>query len=496
MNRHSFSGFLVIGAGRFVQILLSLASVRLMTTILNPSEVGRMNIIDGALTWSSLFFLTPVSLYIQRNLHAWDSWGKLRAYVLCYYTSYMGLVSVLFATGLLIIVWLGGLGTDVSSMWIMGLVFGSILLSILGRELVNILNLFKHRVSFVLLTNFALGLGLFCSILLARVCSAKAEYWYSGQILGWVVLLPIAIFLFLRVVHKVPDVSTSMVGAQDITINDVLKFAGPLSVYGVFYWLQTYAYRFILVRFGDSAAVGLFTTNFSIGAMPMVIFGSIFGEYYQPIFYKSIATDNTHQRVEAWNEFASAYLPSIILMGTFTAFAGPIFARILAGKDFHSAAWVAAWGAIYTSILLVNSALNMTTWASLRTKDLIKPTAVGAGIAVGSTLVLAEYSLFLGTAVSLLLGVIASSFYLALRTKKRFSITFPIERVVHSVELAIPIVAVFCLTNFLWNEFSVLQSLILLSLMAGYMLFAQFLLARSWLFGSIEKPSTERVQTL
>ena len=46
----------------------------------------------------------------------------------------------------------------------------------------------------------------------------------------------------------------------------------------------------------------------------MVSFDGLFNQYYQPIFYNEIANSTEEQRTIAWNKYAHAFFPAIVLV--------------------------------------------------------------------------------------------------------------------------------------------------------------------------------------
>ncbi|MBU1183169.1 MAG: NAD-dependent epimerase/dehydratase family protein [Proteobacteria bacterium] len=83
---------LLLAGGRLAQALLAIVSLRLLTALLSPAQVGSMFLILSLASCVGLFFISPVSLFLNRKLHGWHNsnvlWGRFQLfnlYVLAVY---------------------------------------------------------------------------------------------------------------------------------------------------------------------------------------------------------------------------------------------------------------------------------------------------------------------------------------------------------------------------------------------------------------------------
>ena len=90
---------LITLVGRLVQFALMFASVKIMTHLLTPVEMGKVALITTTTSLFALFLVNPIGMFINRRLHAWVNAHRFRSYFHVY-VGYLAAVS-LFAAGVL-----------------------------------------------------------------------------------------------------------------------------------------------------------------------------------------------------------------------------------------------------------------------------------------------------------------------------------------------------------------------------------------------------------
>jgi len=69
--------FAAIVLGRISTALISIASLRIMTTLLEPSDYGVWALLVAFQTFCGLFLINPIGRHINRHTHAWWDDGTL-----------------------------------------------------------------------------------------------------------------------------------------------------------------------------------------------------------------------------------------------------------------------------------------------------------------------------------------------------------------------------------------------------------------------------------
>jgi O-antigen/teichoic acid export membrane protein len=69
--------FIVVSSGRLASALIAIASMRIMTTLLPPTDYGIYALLAAFQLFCGLFLVNPVGQHINRHTHAWWDDGTL-----------------------------------------------------------------------------------------------------------------------------------------------------------------------------------------------------------------------------------------------------------------------------------------------------------------------------------------------------------------------------------------------------------------------------------
>ena len=267
MELNSSRHGVIIAGGRLVQTAIALISVRILTSLLSPMQMGRYWLIVSITSCFALVFVNPVGMYINRRLVEWKGQGSLLEH-LDLFAGYLLVVALTASAILFVLNAFGAFEFQIKTMDLILLVTGSLLFNTAYMTLAPALNFLGKRWWFVSLNNLALLLGLLLSIGFVHFLSASAECWLTGQIASWLAISAIAYWalknsLPFRLSEK-PRVGSSL--SNGIFSSEIFLFSWPLSITVGLYWLQISGYRFLLSHLGDVVSVGLFVTDFGVGA--------------------------------------------------------------------------------------------------------------------------------------------------------------------------------------------------------------------------------------
>jgi len=472
--------FAVIVIGRILQVVFAFLSVRLTTTLLGPTQLGRMNLVLGVTSWFSLLLISPVSNYLNRQTLDLNNQGKLLPSLVSY-TVFLAGVALIASFVLAAIHVKVGVGTPIQLSWLLGLVVATIFVGMLSTTLVTVVNMLGQRIWFVLLSNLSLWLGLGAAVGMSSWFGQQTEYWMSGLLIGQMIVMLLSIIVIYRLAARTNQEPERTERAAGFDIRSIFLFSWPLIISTAFYWLQNSGYRFVLVGLTDETTVGLFVAGIAIAISPMVMFETLVGEYYRPIFYREITHSSNIQKGQTWNLYASAYFPAVILVAIFMAFSGPLLARILVSQAFQDVSWLAFWGAIVQAALMINATYVLLVFASLDTRIMIWPNVIGAIVALSGLLILVPWHPLLGTGVALSLGMLVTMIDLARRLHPIFSLQLPWRRITWAGLISLPLVIGLKGIQWLWPEPTLFQTIGGLGIAGIYMMGSQFILARKWL---------------
>ncbi|MCS6757706.1 MAG: oligosaccharide flippase family protein [Candidatus Devosia euplotis] len=358
--------------GRAAQFILLMIANRLLTEFLPPEEMGRLSLVTAAIGLFGLFLVSPVGQFINRRLHAWDDLGRARHYLTLHWL-HLTIVCGLAALGLVLLQQLSVLSFGFSIGWLLLLVCGSLFFNTINQTAIPSLNLLGFSGTFMALTLGTITLGLFASYVSVQLFGASAEYWLTGQLLGQAVFAAIGVWLFFSYLKPA---TTPQPFSRD-KVMAMFNFAWPVALASGFSWLQSQGYRLVSVDELGLAPLGLFVAGYGIAAGLMAAFESILTTYFQPRFYKSI-NQGAGDRGAAWTFYASAFVPSVILVTCFLAALAPELTRFLVGPDYQSASQFVIWGVLAEGARVLVGVYSMSAHAEMKTSLLLWPNALGA----------------------------------------------------------------------------------------------------------------------
>lgn len=419
---------LLIAIGRLMHFFLLFATIKVSTTLLSPSEMAKVFLVTSLVAFYSASLLSPVGMFINRRIHAWNEQGHVQHYYDCFWL-YLISVCVFSAVSISILVDLGWIGSHTAMAWMVFLVVGTLLFSTVNQVVIPGLNMFGYRGWYVALTLATAVTCLAASIVLVFSFSPKAESWICGQMFGQLLLAAIGWKVFYR---KLSPRKVLEEKAKE-HIKTLLRFAWPISIGVGLGWVQNQSYRFMMESGLGLSALGLFAAGFGISAGIIAAFDSVFATYLQPIFYKRVSGDDIVEQGHAWSEYAGAYFPSLILVSLLIVAAAPELTRVMLGPKFHSSYQFVVWGVIAETARIGFSVYGLIAYARMNTKLLLIPGLVGASVAVFFVWLLMPILGAAGVGVALAISSLASLIIIYISTRNEFVVSLPKKRLVASL---------------------------------------------------------------
>ena len=426
--------------GRIGQIILTFLTMRIATTILPPDEMARIFLISSAVAFFSAVLISPVGMFINRRLHAWNSKGKVPQY-LNYFWFYLLIVS-LVATGTVATLE----GTSLFSfhtdlVWLMLLVLGSIMIPTMNLLIIPSLNLLGYREWFAYLTLATTAMSLGMAILMVVLTKPKAEYWLVGLLLGQLIIGLVGSRIFYQHIqsHHISrdNIEISMTNNH---VKLMWKFAWPIFISAILSWGQTQGYRFFMERSLGLVEVGLFVTGYGISAGIISGFESVFTTYLQPVFYKKILNENLFEQSKAWSDYAGTIFPSLILVGFVILSVAPELTRAMVGAKYWSASQFIVWGVIAELARVASGIYGMIAHARMKTKLLIFPSVMGASLSIVLIWWLIPKYASTGVGVALMLSSVMAFVFTYIATHKEYEKTFSHNALIKSVLMGIVLI--------------------------------------------------------
>jgi hypothetical protein len=228
--------------------------------------------------------------------------------------------------------------------------------------------------------------------------------------------------------------------------------------------------------------VGLFSVAYSLCAMLISTFETLFNQYYGPIYLEAIKGKDKTEMVKAWNEYASAYVPGVILMGAFVIGGAPLLLKVFAGEKFQVVHAILLWPALTETLRAIGSStINFMGIAIMNMRIIILPVALGATFALLGVYFFAQIDPLNGTGIALLLACVIGVLTVVVVTRRTLPIKWPLKRISLALFLALSMIIAFRIAILLTPQVSVFKAVIILALGGLYLLGTEYFMAREWI---------------
>lgn len=355
--------------------------MRVATTLLSPAEMGRVSLILTTIAFFALFLVNPVGMFINRRLHSWQSSGAARHYLIRY-VIYLLLVAFIAAVMLPFFYISGLINFGVSIGWMIFLVCGSLLFNTINQTSIPTLNMLGDSGRFVLLSVATIAASLVSATILVKLLQPSAQYWLLGILFGQALLAVIGSQVLFSRLEKEGDLRVSPIIIYKRHIQVLFSFAWPVAIAAGLGWVQGQGYRYIMEAQLGVAQLGLFVAGYSISAGMIAGFESILTTYFQPRLYRDVNMDDPAKQAQAWQNYAAAVIPSLLLTVAFIAMLAPELTRLFLGGNFQSAANFVIWGALAEAARVLMGVYSLIAHVYMRTRWLIIPGLVGALLSI------------------------------------------------------------------------------------------------------------------
>ena len=473
-----FRDIIILGLGRALQVLAGLITIKTATTVLSPGEVGSMNQLMSLAILGTSALLMPMTAYIGRGCLEWMDAGilsqRLASYLLI-------ILAVALACGL--VVWAIQAQLMVVSgmapVWVAGLV----VLYTVGFALHTMgssgLNLIGHRFLYILFMNIAAWGGLLLAIWWSKQ-EASPELWLLGIFFGFL-LSSLSYVLLDRYARMTVPVRSEAPSVLPFDWKTMSMFVGPQAIAFLFFWIQTQSYRFVLSWVTDVTTVGLFAAGYMICSVPMQTFESLFNEFYSPTMFRALKGQNIEGIARAWNDYAAAYIPAVILFGAFLIGNATFLVKLLLGEQFQVIASILIWPALTETFRAVSSTLHQLGLAKVDMTVNILPVMIGAFVAPTLVYFLAPSEPLLGTALALLAAAGAAFIAVIPISCRALPVVWPIRRILYAAALAVPLCLLGRAMGAGFEELTESKAMIALVISGLAMVLLQYVMAKKWL---------------
>lgn len=368
---------LVTLLGRLTQFGLMFLSVKLMTSLLDPTQLGRVALITTSVAFFALFLINPVGMFVNRKLHIWYEDGRCQKY-LNWYSLYILGIACLGALAVIGLTLINPNLLGLSWGWVIVLVGGSLFFNTAIQTLIPSLNILGRVWSFSALNLTTLSVSLLISYILCNWEGASAEHWVAGSVAGQALSSVVAYFIFFKNYHTVlPNLRPSSKQIQNL-----YHFCWPLAVAVGLQWVHMQGYRFFLADHFGLQELGLFVAGYNLAASFLSAGESILTTWFQPQFYRSVNSVNEAERDKAWAAYAERMVPAVLLGCTALIASSNLLPIVMLGPKYHEVGNYVLIGCFTECGRMLVSIYGLHAHQHMSTRGVIFPNALGAVFAV------------------------------------------------------------------------------------------------------------------
>lgn len=466
---------LTVAIGRVFQLGAAFLTLKLSTTLLSPSDLGRINQLASVATLLAAGLLLPIVAYFARGIVGWVRDGSYGRHFVQILVLFLLASCVLPLVGVAALRLAGALPD--APVWLAAVILGFYIAGFPAHNLmINASAFFAQRIRTTVYTNLAAWAGLALAVILfAR--TGDPWFWLLGTFAGYLISAQA-----LWLLRSPPDGIRIAHEAVALPVNGraIYAFVWPQVLMFLLWWTQSHSYRFILVSLGGFAQAGVFFACYTLVSVPMQAFEGAFNEIYSPTLFRGASSGRPEDVVRAWNRYVRAYVPSIVLFGLFLFGCAPFFARLALGSEFQVAGVFFVWPVVAETARALSSTNQMLGIAGVDMKKVLPPALAGAVLAPTLLLVLVPISPLHGAGLALCgagLAVLAVAYR---STRKAGDVRWPWRPSAKAVALGSPMIVPASITP-LFEPPTAGIAFAVCALLGVYVLGALYFLAREWL---------------
>ena len=377
-----------VASGRIVTALITIASLRIMTSLLDPKDYGHYTLLIAFQGFCGLILISPVGLHINRHTHTWWDEGTLLKRLIRY-NRYLLAISA----GIALVVLMWGITYPSANQKIPTALLSAcavsamVYMSTWNGTFITILNMLGHRIGSIgwMLASTIIGLG--CASLFAYVYQTGTS-WLLGQALGMTVGAVGAGFTLrnYQAAKKMVDVCSNNLSTF-VNLQTIQNYCLPLAVATGLMWLQNAGYRFWVEKTWGPTELGLLAVGLSITSQIWNMFESLSMQFLNPYFFRQITIlKSISQKSVLLSDLVNVLWPIYAVLAGFNiVFASSILA-ILTNERYHTDATFVLIGVIIEFARCTGNLWSYAAQIERRSTKYILPYALGAMIVIGGVL--------------------------------------------------------------------------------------------------------------
>jgi O-antigen/teichoic acid export membrane protein len=404
-RRLSKEGFWIV-LGQAAAVVGSLVGVRLLTELLDPAAYGELALGMTVATLVNQTVLGPLSAGVTRFYAPAVEQSDLGGYL----NAVRHLV--LSATGIIIVLMLfviAGLLISGRTDWI-GIATAALIFAILSgyNSILNgVQNAARQRSIVALHQGMESWARFLVAVVLIIWLGASSSVAMVGYAIATILVLGSQYLFFRKTIQM-----NRTVAEKNSWQEQIWNFSWPISIFGMFTWMQLVSDRWALGLFATTHEVGLYAVLFQLGYYPISMATGMAVQFVVPIFYQRAGDASDDQRNAnvsrlSWRLSGLALGLTAAAFFVVLLFHAQIF-RILVAKEYGTVSHLLPWVILAAGMFAAGQSISLNLMSQMKTQTIMPAKIVTAML--GVFLNFAGAYLY-GTAGIVIAGVLFSGSY-------------------------------------------------------------------------------------
>lgn len=364
--------------GQGAAIAGALVGVRLLTELLDPAAYGELALAMTIATLVNQSVLGPIGNGISRFFAPAQEQSDVGAYLQASARLVLMATGVILAAMVLAVVVLEAAGLEA---WI-AVTGGALVFAILSgwsAVLSSIQAAARQRAIVALHQGLESWLRFLLAAILLVWLGPGSSIAMGGYVLALVVVLGSQTYFFRRMAPPVVSVQRSPAVWQA----RIWAFSWPMSIFGIFTWMQLVSDRWALGLFSSKQDVGLYAVLFQIGYFPISLLSGMVASFLAPIFYQRAGDASEQRRIAGVNRISwhiTWWSLGITMVAVVVAFLwhGALFQLLVAPK-YHTVSGLLPWVVLAGGVFAASQSLSLAMMSQLKTR-LMMPAKIGTAV--------------------------------------------------------------------------------------------------------------------
>lgn len=430
-------------AGRFIQIITSLISLRILSEKLSLEEAGIVFYINSIVSFYSLVIVNPVGMYINRKFNQYLK-NKVIIDRIIRFIVFLVLLSI--TTILFTMITSTLLPNKFSNFSVaLALLISMLVFSTnINQTIVPFFNMCFERNLFITFTTLTIVFNLIFSYIFVVYVEASGFNWLFGQVLSNFVIATIAYCKFKNLNNEKLDIGFKGRMIDFSGLKEISEFSLPLTLTTFFMWLQNQSYKILLEPSMGLEYLALLGVGFGISSTFCGIIESVVHQILYPVFYRSISTDCQEKRIRSWNELALYTMPVYVSVVIYLCSISGIVLMIFVDKKYGDSLIFVIIGAFIELTRMLSNIVSSVAHSECSTKSLIRSYFFGGILTVFSVYFVPKVTdIYIVLPLFLLFSILISYCLIVKDMHEIANISFPMKSMINSLFISLPMLFIF-----------------------------------------------------